>query len=302
MDQNIDNTEIWKTIFFAKKYECSNLGNVREIETKQLISPILTKDTYLCVVLRSNNNKECTQPIHRIIATTFLENPENKKWIKHINGNYKDNKVINLVWTTNIDNILKIKRNRKIIRAKIKDEKLAKFNEAETWKVISFACNYECSDLGNIKSTRTQRLLSFKKDGHGYLRISLITNDKQKNTYGVHRIVAITFLENPENKKTVDHINRIRDDNRLINLKWATHNEQCENKKINKTNINKRKKIWQCDLKTKEKMTLFDSANDAAIYLKLSKQSKHNINQCANVDALSPLKWGDSFLVYFNLN
>lgn len=47
--------------------------------------------------------------------------------------------------------------------------------------------------------------------------------------YHVHRIVAEVFLPNPENKPTVDHINRIRDDNRLCNLRWATHKEQNEN-------------------------------------------------------------------------
>ena len=45
----------------------------------------------------------------------------------------------------------------------------------------------------------------------------------------IHRIVAETFLPNPENKPTVDHINRVRDDNRLDNLRWATHKEQQDN-------------------------------------------------------------------------
>lgn len=47
--------------------------------------------------------------------------------------------------------------------------------------------------------------------------------------YKVHRLVAETFIPNPENKPTVDHINRIRDDNRICNLRWATQKEQVEN-------------------------------------------------------------------------
>lgn len=47
--------------------------------------------------------------------------------------------------------------------------------------------------------------------------------------YKVHRLVADVFLSNPENKPTVDHINRVRDDNRVCNLRWATYKEQQEN-------------------------------------------------------------------------
>lgn len=48
----------------------------------------------------------------------------------------------------------------------------------------------------------------------------------------VHRLVAETFLDNPDEKPTVDHINRVRDDNRLDNLRWATYKEQNNNSSI----------------------------------------------------------------------
>ena len=60
------------------------------------------------------------------------------------------------------------------------------------------------------------------KDGYRTVRI-------QGKDYKVHRLVAEAFIQNSEQKPTVDHINRLRDDNRVTNLRWATHKEQIEN-------------------------------------------------------------------------
>ena len=61
-------------------------------------------------------------------------------------------------------------------------------------------------------------------DGHGYRVVYILGK-----TYKVHRLVAEAFIQNLDGKPTVDHINRVRDDNRVCNLRWATHKEQREN-------------------------------------------------------------------------
>ena len=52
---------------------------------------------------------------------------------------------------------------------------------------------------------------------------------RDKKNYLVHRLIAETFIPNPEGKPTVDHINRDVEDNRIENLRWATFKEQSNN-------------------------------------------------------------------------
>lgn len=59
----------------------------------------------------------------------------------------------------------------------------------------------------------------------------MLARVKQK-LFQIHRLVCECFHPNPENKPTVDHINRVRTDNRASNLRWATYHEQRENSSL----------------------------------------------------------------------
>lgn len=67
--------------------------------------------------------------------------------------------------------------------------------------------------------------LSPAYDKNGYLRYVFSYKGKRKTISG-HRLVAMAFIPNPDNKPTINHINGIKDDNRVENLEWATHKEQ----------------------------------------------------------------------------
>ena len=108
------------------------------------------------------------------------------------------------------------------------------FKQLEQWKVIKNYPNYGASNRGRIKNLKTGRILKQNVFGK-YLHISLM-NDGTLKTFRVHRLIANTFLNNPDKKKCVDHINRDCFDNRLTNLRFATHAENSQNKTICKNN------------------------------------------------------------------
>ncbi len=95
-----------------------------------------------------------------------------------------------------------------------------------TAKSHPFFTNIFCDVDGSVYSLKTGRKRNLWKTRHGYLQISLTKgNGTIKTSYLVHRLIADTFIENPENKKTVNHKNGLKDDNRVDNLEWATQQE-----------------------------------------------------------------------------
>lgn len=92
---------------------------------------------------------------------------------------------------------------------------------------------YACTTDGRIWSHKTNKFLSPSINKRGYAHIVLV-NDGKRYDYRVHRLIAMTFLDNPENKEQVNHIDGDKLNNYLSNLEWMTAEENIQHAKDNK--------------------------------------------------------------------
>ena len=108
----------------------------------------------------------------------------------------------------------------------------------------------------------------------GYWQVGLCCDGKH-TTRTLAYWMALCFIPNPENKPTVDHINRVKTDDRLENLRWATHEEQqCNKRELSKNNTSgvkgvswsKTSKKWCAEMSVSNKrmkLGRFDDIEDA---------------------------------------
>ena len=112
----------------------------------------------------------------------------------------------------------------------------------EIWKpIVGYEGLYEVSNLGNVRSlnynhTNKPKLLKQDLCNNNNLRVTLYNRTKKR--FLVHRVVAEAFIPNPYNKPEIDHINTIRTDNRVENLRWVTHSENMNNPITHTKSIN----------------------------------------------------------------
>jgi hypothetical protein len=273
--------EIWKTVEDYPNYDVSSFGNIINNKTNKILKPSLNSSGYYRYTL-INNLKKKSITIHRIVAKTFIPNPENKPTVNHKDRNRINNKLENLEFATHLEqNLYKIKSSNirrhalKVLRissktnsileiynslkeasewviknnlSKIKNNNYKsvmskissvinnkincntsfgykwsvhknEINENEIWKQLPLDItnnveNYYISNYGKIKNNN--RIKTNFCINNGYNVVSI-----KYKLYYLHRLVALTFLENPENKEFVNHKDGNKLNNSLENLEWT---------------------------------------------------------------------------------
>lgn len=117
----------------------------------------------------------------------------------------------------------------------------------EIWKdIIEYEGLYQISNLSSVKSleryyfigkgqnktskiTVEEKLLEIFQYENGYTYACLSKESKVKK-FKIHRLIAIHFIPNPNNYDQINHINAIRNDNRIENLEWCTHSHNMKHK------------------------------------------------------------------------
>ncbi len=101
---------------------------------------------------------------------------------------------------------------------------------SEQWASIDGYRNYQVSWWGRVRNTKTGRILKANLSSNTYLTLALSKNGVRKS-FSVHVLVAHEWVENPESKRCVDHIDGDRTNNNYENLRFATHSENSRNMK-----------------------------------------------------------------------
>lgn len=201
----------------------------------------------------------------------------------------------------------------------------------EIWKDIAgYEGLYQVSNLGRVKSLPREKwngkAIVYKKEiirkqrvrADGYVSINL-DKDGQQKWFKVHRLVAEAFISNPNNKPCVDHINTIRNDNRVENLRWVTRKENMNNsltkKKISEAFTGENNPLYgkKHSEEAKKKMSesskkkvvcvttgiVFDSAKEAGEFYCCNNS---HIAKCCKGKAKSAGKYNGEKLVWKYLN
>ncbi len=114
----------------------------------------------------------------------------------------------------------------------INTEKLA--SNSEHWASIDGYQNYQVSWRGRVRNTKTARILKGGIASNGYKSVNLNKKGTKPKTHFIHQLVAQEWVDNPDGKTCVDHIDGRRTNNHHANLRCATHTENSRNQKKKK--------------------------------------------------------------------
>lgn len=146
----------------------------------------------------------------------------------------------------------------------------------EKYCVINGFDNYAISNYGNIKNVKNNKVLTPRISENGYKEYVFCQNGIRKN-FKIHRLVALYFIDNPDKKPYVNHIDGDKLNNNVSNLEWCTAKENDEHAR--KTGLKDgNKPIVATNVITNESI-VFNSVSEASGILGINKGTIHKVLQ-----------------------
>jgi len=145
----------------------------------------------------------------------------------------------------------------------------------EEWKPINgYSGKYLISNLGRIKSLKSNRIRVPELHSDGYLKIKLWKNNKAKN-FLIHKLVAKYFINNKTNKTQVSHIDGDKMNNSFTNLEWVTQKDVVNRAwKLGKSTLHSSRNVFVYQYDTNFNLiNIFGSVIDAANFVNRSARS-----------------------------
>ncbi len=212
--QQPNEVEEWRPVVdWEGVYEVSNLGRIRRVNTSKVLTPYGRWAAAHLAVSVNGVRKSTTIAISRCVVEAFTKNYTVGAIIRHIDGNNYNNRLENL----------------EVIRPRTP----ADFPELEWRDVVGFEGYYKVSNTGLVYGILTNNLVKACLDKDGYPGLNLYRKAEngrnERFSVKVHRLVASAFIPNPDNKPQIDHINGIKTDNEVSNLRWTDSKENINN-------------------------------------------------------------------------
>lgn len=194
------------------RWSVNEEGQVRNDETGKFLKGSVLH-TYRYINFRWGN-KQKNKSVHRIVAETFLPNPDNLPYVHHIDGNRLNNKLENLKWVSGEENSQESKPPKK------KETQFQGDIEGEEWRYFRDTI-YQVSNKGRVKNTKTGRKTYGSKADCGYRRFEIKFDNGKIKKFLIHQLVYECFVS--PNFDVINHINGDKTDNRVENLESVTH-------------------------------------------------------------------------------
>lgn len=152
----------------------------------------------------------------------------------------------------------------------------------EIWKKIENFSSYKISNFGNVKNHILDKNVKPQLK-NSYYSVCITNDNNIRMGKLIHRLVAETFIDNVENKKTVNHIDKNTLNNNVTNLEWATMKEQNIHKNLHKIKTNfsliSSRPVCRIDLKDNSVIENYDSLTLACKWIfdnNISVQTKYD--------------------------